>query len=58
MPAQPQHRYSWAAIAGTALRFSKAWASASSEKSHKHDFTRIAGAGTVRDRSHLLRRAP
>jgi len=29
MPAQPQHRHTWAAIAGTALRFSKAWAGAS-----------------------------
>jgi len=33
-------RHTWAAIAETALRFSKAWASASSEKSHKHDFVR------------------
>jgi len=49
----PPSRQTWAAIAGTALRFSKAWSSASSEKSHKHDFVRAflavfgapAGAG-------------
>jgi len=36
----PPSRQTWAAIAETALRFSRAWASASSEKSHKHDFVR------------------